>query len=147
MTAEEQKRTGMSRLSPAEKEAFQRWLSKLLYFAISAAQAKAAARYNVYYFPLDKEPPLLSEKLAIEKARIVLTNEGYDAKLWQLTRADDPPSEAPDGTPDKFFYHFKRPQGGSANQGRVHFTDGKEFRRVQVSLENGWIVCRLVFGP
>jgi len=74
---------------------------------------------------------MLTEELAVAKATETFQKEGYKMDQWQLTRAGTPPSEAPDGTPDKYFDRFSfRP-----TEGRVSFTNGKRYRTVQVGLE------------
>ena len=148
MTKQELESTGVSRLSPAEKAVLGRWYGKLVFIVYSSARTGMSdPPINIYHFHLDKAPPLLTEDLAIEKARIAFVKEGYDPAKWQLTRADNPPSEAPDGTPDKHFVRYSNSRGGFANQGRFHFTDGKHSCMVQVSLETNWVVCQMVFGP
>lgn len=85
---------------------------------------------------------MLTEALALDHARQTLAREGYHLQEWQLTRADNPKSEAPDGTPDKYFDRFSfRP-----TEGRVHFTDGKTFRTVQVRWEDDRIICFIFRG-
>jgi uncharacterized protein (TIGR03067 family) len=143
MTREEQDQTGVSRLSDTEKAALEKWLGKMLL----QANADAALRYrarpnNVYHYKLGTEAKILSEDLAIEKARQTFAREGYKPEQWQLTRADMPPSKAPDGKADKHFDRFNfRP-----TEGRVYFTDGKQTRTVQVRLEGDWVVCFMFYG-
>ena len=85
---------------------------------------------------------MLTEKLAIEKAKETLAKEGYDLKEWTLYRPDVGPSKAPDGTPDTYFTRFSfRP-----TEGRVHFTNGKKRREVQVRLEGNRIICFMFYG-
>ena len=64
---------------------------------------------------------MLSDELAIENVRMTFAKGGYILDQWEFTRADNPPSKAPDGTADKYSDRFSyRP-----TEGRVHFTDGK----------------------
>jgi hypothetical protein len=96
-----------------------------------------------HVFQLKEAPQLLTEELAVAKATETFTKEGYKMEQWQLTRAGNPPSKAPDGTPDKCFDRFSfRP-----TEGRVHFTDGKRYRTVQVRLEGDRLVCFMFYGP
>lgn len=85
---------------------------------------------------------MLTEELAIEDARETFVEEGYSLEQWRLTRADYPQSKAPDGTPDNYFVRFSfRP-----TEGRVHFTDGKHYRTVEVRLEGDRLVCFMFYG-
>jgi hypothetical protein len=146
MTQEEMDATGVSGLSSREKVAMERWVGKLVYcvaFGTIANMTKgptagmAPGPRNIYQYQVQTAPPMLSEEIAIQYARITLTKMGRRMPKWELTRADQPPSEAPDGTPDKYFDRFSfRP-----TEGRVHFTDRKEFRTVQVRLDGNWIEC------
>jgi hypothetical protein len=52
-------------------------------------------------FPLGEQPALLSETLALEKAREVLGLEGFAPDLWEP--CEDGRTSAPDGTPDRYF--------------------------------------------
>jgi hypothetical protein len=142
MTKKEQDTTGVSRLSPTERAGLEKWLGRLV-FSIAFANLTKVPN-SIYHFHLDQAPALLTEDLAIEKARITLAKEGNELAQWQLTRADHPPSRAPNGTPDEYFDRFGDPQRGFRNSGRVHFTDGKQSRTVQVSLETNWVVCLMV---
>jgi hypothetical protein len=90
-----------------------------------------------HVYQLEEAPEFLTEELAIEKARITLAKDGYRPEEWQLTRADSPPSKAPDGRADKYFDRFSfRP-----TEGRVYFTDGKRYHTVQVQLEGSRVIC------
>ena len=85
---------------------------------------------------------MLTKELAVAKATETFQKEGYKMDQWQLTRAGTPPSEAPDGTPDKYFDRFSfRP-----TEGRVSFTNGKRYRTVQVGLEGDRVVCFMFYG-
>ncbi|NQT38303.1 MAG: hypothetical protein HQ581_12475 [Planctomycetes bacterium] len=151
MTKEEMALTGVSRLSATEKAALEKWIGKLLYFTAfrvsrDAAQGlnQRAARgpHKIYHYRLPAAPSMLSEEPAIEHARMTFAKEGNRLEEWKLTRADNPPSEAPDGTADKYFDRFSfRP-----TEGRVHFTNGKQTRTVQVRLEDQWVVCWMFVG-
>ena len=95
-----------------------------------------------HVYQLKEAPQMLTEELAVEKATKTFAKEGYKVKQWQLTRADVPPSKAPDGTPDKYFDRFSfRP-----TEGRVRFPDGKEIRTVNVRLEGDRLVCCMLYG-
>jgi hypothetical protein len=95
-----------------------------------------------HVFQLKSYPNMLTEEIAIEKARETFAEEGYGLENWQLTRAHNPPSAAPDGTPDEYFDRFSfRP-----TEGRVHFTDGERYRTVQVRLEGDRLVCFMFYG-
>jgi uncharacterized protein (TIGR03067 family) len=143
MSKEEQEKIGVSRLSATQKAALAQWHGRLMLQAL----ADAAAHYralpnNSYHYKLLAAPKLLSEELAIEKARQTLAREGYKPEQWRLTRADMPPTRAPDGKADKYFDRFTfRP-----TEGRVHFTDGRQTRTVQVRLVDDWVVCFLFVG-
>lgn len=109
------------------------------------------ARQHV--FQLNETPAMLSEALAIEKAREALSKQGFDLERWQLRNLrKDPrdilirPSKAPDGTPDIFLERNMRAPNW-ANWGRLHFTDGKRNRCVQVSLQGNRLVCTVVQLP
>jgi hypothetical protein len=151
MTKEEMDSTGVSGLSVAEKAALEKWVGKLVYFTTFRAYSDAArgpnqiaAREprNVYHYHLQAAPPTLGEELAIEYARMTFAKESQKLERWELTRADFPRSNAPDGTADKYFVRFSfRP-----TEGRVHFTDGKRYRTVQVRLEGKWVVCWMFVG-
>ena len=95
-----------------------------------------------HVFQLKSYPDTLTEELAIEKARETFAKEGYNLEKWQLTRANNPSSAAPDGTADKYFDRF----GFRPTEGRVHFTDGKRYRTVQVRLEGNRLVCFMFYG-
>ncbi len=85
---------------------------------------------------------MLTEELAVAKATETFKMEGFNMERWQLTRAGNPPSKAPDGTPDTCFERFSF----SPAEGRVHFTDGKRDRTVQVGLEGDRLVCFMFYG-
>lgn len=87
-------------------------------------------------FPLETTPSFLSEELAVEKARATLAVEGYDVDQWKLTHGDQPGSQAPDGTPDRYLDRFQ------STCGRVSFSDGKRHRTYDVSLQGSRVVCR-----
>lgn len=109
-------------------------------FALAGCFGPSEGPQHVY--PLKEAPQMLTEELAVEKATETFAKEGYKMKQWQLTRADVPPSKAPDGTPDKYFDRFSfRP-----TEGRVRFTDGKEIRTVNVRLEGDRLVCFMFYG-
>jgi hypothetical protein len=108
--------------------------------ALAACMGPHSGRHHL--FQLKERPAMLTEALAIEKARETFAQEGYSLDQWQVTRAGNPPSEAPDGTPDKYFDRF----GFRPTEGRVHFTDGKRYRTMQVRLEGDRIVCFLFYG-
>ena len=95
-----------------------------------------------HVFQLREAPQMLTEALAVAKATETFKKEGYKMEQWKLTRAYNPPSKAPDGTPDTYFDRFSfRP-----TEGRVSFTDGKHFRTVQVRLEDDRLVCFMFYG-
>ncbi len=111
----------------------------LVFFILGPVRTKPVQQY---VYELKETPTMLTEELALAKARATLAKEGYELEQWHVTRADMPPSQAPDGTPDKYFDRFSfRP-----TQGRVHFTDGKEYRAVEVHLEGNRVVCFMFFG-
>lgn len=85
---------------------------------------------------------MLTEELAIAKATETFTKEGFKMGRWQLSGAGSPLSKAPDGTPDAYFERFSF----SPTEGRVHFTDGKRYRTVQVRLEGDRLVCFMFYG-
>ena len=93
-------------------------------------------------FQLKDRPILLTEELAIENARETFAEEGYSLEQWRLTRVNKPPSKSPDGAPDTYFDRF----GFRPTEGRVHFTDGKRYRTVQVRLEGDRLVCFMFYG-
>ncbi len=95
-----------------------------------------------HVFQLKEAPRVLTEELAVAKATETFKREGYKLEKWQLTRANNPASKAPDGTPDAYFERFSF----SPNKGRVHFTDGDRYRTVQVSLEGDRLVCFMFYG-
>lgn len=155
MTKEEMDITGVSRLSAMEKATLERWVGKILYFttleayreahreARQGSNTRAAPRpRKIYHYRLLAAPSMLSEGLAIEYARMTFAKEGQKVRQWELTRAHNPPSKAPDGTADRYFDRFSSPP----TEGRVHFTDGKKTRTVQVRLEGQWVVCWIFFG-
>ena len=108
--------------------------------ALLTACGPRSGRHHV--FQLKETPQMLTEELAVAKATETFQKEGYKMDQWQLTRAGTPPSEAPDGTPDKYFDRFSfRP-----TEGRVSFTDGKQFRTVQICLEGDRLVCFMFYG-
>ena len=78
-------------------------------------------------------------ELAIEYAHMTLAEEYQEQGRWELTRADNPASKS-DGTADKYFERFSF----EPTEGRVHFTDGKLYRTVQVRLKGKWVVCWIV---
>ena len=85
---------------------------------------------------------MLTEELALAKAKETIQLEGYSLDKWQLTRAGTPPSDAPDGTPDLLFDRFSfRP-----TEGKVNFTNGKRYRTVMVSLQGDRVVCYMFYG-
>jgi len=95
-----------------------------------------------HVFSVDPVPPFLTEELAVAKARETLELEGYRLSDWQITRAYNPPSEAPDGTPDEYFDRFSfRP-----NAGRVHFIQGSVYRTYDVRLEGDRLICSVFRG-
>ncbi len=151
MTQEEIELTGVSKLSATEKAALEKWVGKLLYFAAfrishdttGGPKTKAAGTpRHIYHYRLPAAPSMLREELAVETARLTLAQQSYGRGPWKLTRADNPPSQAPDGTADRYFdrFSFRR------TEGRMHFTDGKRTRTVQVRLDGQWVVCWMFFG-
>lgn len=80
--------------------------------------------------------------MAIEKAKQTLVKEGYNLNDWQLTRAYNPESSAPNGKQDRYFDRFSF----QPTAGRVHFTDGHHFRTVQVQLEEKRVICFMFYG-
>jgi hypothetical protein len=143
MTKEQQEKTGVSKLSAAERAALGQWLNEFgLQAFVDATRVARGRPNNIYHYQLKAAPPFLSEELAIEKARLTLAKEGYRPEQWRLTRADMPLIKAPDGTPDKFFCRF----GYRPSEGRVYVTDGKQIRTAQVRLEGEWVICFLFFG-
>ena len=95
-----------------------------------------------HVFQLKEAPQILTEEMAVAKATETFTKEGYKMEQWRMYRPDISSSKAPDGTPDKYFDRFSfRP-----TEGRVHFTDGKQHRTVQVRLEADRLVCFMFYG-
>jgi len=151
MTKEEMDSTGVSRLSATEKATLEKWVGKILYFTTLRAYHDARQGLNtrtahrprkIYHYHLQAAPSMLSEELAVEYARMTFSKEGQKVRQWELTRADNPPSKAPDGTADKYFDRFSfRP-----TEGRVHFTNGTQTRTAQVRMEGQWVVCWVFFG-
>lgn len=95
-----------------------------------------------HVFQLNEAPQMLTEALAVAKATEAFRQEGYKMEQWRLTRAYNPPSNAPDGTPDTYFVRFSfRPA-----EGRVSFTDGEQFRTLQIRLEGDRLVCSMFYG-
>lgn len=88
---------------------------------------------------------MLTEELAMDRARVAMSKEGYDLQQWHLIKIDSStglrPSKAPDGTPDVYFERF------SPTWGRFHFSSGRQSRAVQVSLNGDRIVCKVVQLP
>lgn len=95
-----------------------------------------------HVFQLKEAVQILTEEMAIAAATETFTKEGYNMEQWHVTRAYNPPSKAPDGTPDKYFDRFSfRP-----TEGRVHFSDGTQYRTVNVRLEGDRLVCFMFYG-
>jgi hypothetical protein len=92
-----------------------------------------------HQFVVQPTPKFLTEELAIAKARETLAMDGYKVGEWEPTRASQPPTKAPDGTPDKYFDRFSF----RANAGRVTFSKikGKQFRTYDVRLEGNRVIC------
>ena len=95
-----------------------------------------------HVFSVDPAPLFLTEELAVAKARETLVLEGYSLSDWQITRAYNPPSWAPDGTPDEYFDRFVF----TTNAGRVHFIKGSVYRTYDVRLEGDRLICSLFRG-
>ena len=151
MTKEEMEETGFSRLSATEKAALEKWIGKLLFFTafrvardtkVAPNQKGYRGQTKIYHYHMQTAPSMLDEESAVKYARMTFAKEGHKLEQWKLTRADNPPSKAPDGTPDTYFDRFSfRP-----TEGRVHFTDGRRVRTVQVRLEGNWVVCSMFYG-
>lgn len=88
-----------------------------------------------HVFELQTAPSFLSEEMAVEKARATLVAEGYNLNHWQVTRADQSGSKAPDGTDDRYLVRAQ------AHYGRVSFTDGKHYRTYDVLLQGSRVAC------
>jgi hypothetical protein len=101
-------------------------------------------------FPLGEQPALLSETLALDKAREVLALEGFDPTLWQP--CEDARTFAPDGTADRCFLRSDPERvdlEGAKARGAIMFrrtTDGLR-RTVCIELWDheivGWLVIRI----
>lgn len=110
----------------------------------SPSPTPVALPSHTHVYQLKETPKMLSEELAIEKASDAMSQEGFSLDRWHLrkeTRAGSLPSKAPDGTPDNYFERFR------PTWGRLHFTDGKDNRAVQVSLEGNRLTCEVVRLP
>ncbi|MCU0788772.1 MAG: hypothetical protein MUC91_11390, partial [Verrucomicrobia bacterium] len=98
-----------------------------------------------HVFQLKEPPEMLTEELAMEKARATMSKEGYDLQQWHLIKIDSStglrPSKAPNGTPDLYFERFR------PTWGRFHFRNGTQSRTVQVGLEGDRVVCNVVQLP
>ena len=82
-----------------------------------------------YVFQLKETPKMLSEELAREKARESMSKAGFDLKQWDVRK----------GTAFEQF--------GQSKWGRLHFTDGRHSRCVQVRLEGDRLICEVVQLP
>lgn len=89
-----------------------------------------------HIYTIDPKPRLLTETLALEKARETLARDGYRLEEWELTK-DNSGRKAPDGTRDKYFERFSfRPHAG-----HVHFRKGKTTRTYHVWLDGDRVTC------
>ena len=84
----------------------------------------------------------LTEQFVIAKARETLAKEGYNPDEWEITRAHEGPSTAPDGTPDKYFRRFSL----NPNEGRLTFIKGNRHRTYDVQLEGNRVNCSAFYG-
>ncbi len=91
-----------------------------------------------HIFSVEPAPPFLTEELALSKARQTMNMESSAVNLWQPTRVDQPPSKAPDGTPDKYFVRWSF----NPNEGTVSFVNGRKYRRYIVGLHGNRVICR-----
>ncbi len=92
-------------------------------------------------YQLNHAPNMLSESLAMEKARDTMAKAGFDLVQWHL-RKGDRTGTAPDGTRDEYLERF-----GQEKWGRLHFTDGSNNRCVQIRLEGDRLICEVVQLP
>jgi hypothetical protein len=94
-----------------------------------------------YFYEMKEAPPMLTEKLAMEKARETMSQEGYNLKLWNLKKIDRSkalrPSKAPDDTPDIYF------ERDGSTSGEFHFTSAGRKRCVRVKLDWNGVICRV----
>jgi len=94
---------------------------------------------------MKEAPKMLTEELAMDKARETMSKEGYDLEEWHLIKIDTSiglrPSKAPNGTPDIYFERF------GPTWGRFHFRKGAQSRAVQVSLQGDRLICNVVQLP
>ena len=84
---------------------------------------------HTYVFQLNKTPGILTQELAVEKARESMSKAGFNLAQWHLRIGTG-------------FEQF-----GQTNWGRFHFTDGRENRCVQVRLEGDRLICEVVQLP
>ena len=125
-----------------QRNKIMRAIPVLLFVCVALLTACGPREGARHVFQLKEAPRMLTEELAVAKATETFQKEGYKLDQWQLTRAGNPPSEAPDGTPDQYFDRFSfRP-----TEGRVSFTNGKRYRTVKVCLEGDQLVCFMFYG-
>ena len=78
-------------------------------FAKRPSTGKAPGPRNIYHYQMQTAPPMLSEGLALQYARMTLAKMVRRLPEWKLKRTDEPLGEAPDGTPDKYFESLQLP--------------------------------------
>ena len=84
---------------------------------------------TTYVFQVKETPATLTEQLAREKARESMSRAGFDLNQWDVRQGTG-------------FEQF-----GQTNWGRLHFTDGRQNRCVQVRLEGDRLICEVVQLP
>jgi hypothetical protein len=99
------------------------------------------SREHVY--ELSETPQVLTEELAIAKARETMAAEGFDLERWHLQKLQPGSARlrAAFGTNDYLEASFGRT---TFTWGRLHFTDGSHGRCVQIRLEGNRVICDIV---
>ncbi len=96
----------------------------------------------VHTFGIDKPPPFLTDRLAVEKASEAMALDGLDPVDWQPR--EERRTTAPDGTPDVYLLRNSR----NTNSGVVFFVDRTRKaaipeRGVQVELTADRVTCQV----
>lgn len=112
-----------------------------MFLCICILMLYGCSQPRTYVFELKEKPKLLTEELAIEKARESMSKAGFNLERWHLRKGTEA-DRVPDGTVDNYLERF-----GQTNWGRLHFTDGRKNRCVQVRLDNDRLICEVVQLP